>query len=551
MPLAEVRSGMQCKGYSVIRGTEVSEFDVEVLDVIDADPVVGEPRILVRVSGPAVDETGVGPGFSGSPVYCRDGAGTARNAGAISESIGQYGGKVVLATPIESILGHPPDAPAPRAGASRKRDRALMARARPLAAPLTVSGLDASLGRALQNAARRAGRTVIATPAGPLGSFPRQELRPGSSVGVGYSSGDLRLGAVGTVAYTDADRVWAFGHPFEGAGRRALLLQDAYVYRVIDNPLQLGELASTYKLASLGHDLGTFSNDAKDAVVGRVGALPSTVPVRVFAKDLDTGTEHVLGMRVADEAAVDLPEGSSPLTFITPLAVAQAASTILGSTPGRLTGEMCAQISIRELRRPVRFCNRYVSGAPADPDFSGTASVVAARAASDVFDALAMIEEYKGRPPHITEVAVRVDVRRGQRQAFLRSVRVPRRVRPGQRIRVRATMREVRGGIVRRTYTARVPRDLRPGNRVLRFIGTDADSADDSLLGAIVISSEEDDGAGDPGPPSLRRLAAAIRSLERFDGVRLRVARERAEAFRDPRLRVSGRATAPVRVVGR
>ena len=44
---------------------------------------------------------------------------------------------------------------------------------------------------------------------------------------VGYSSGDLAVGAVGTVAYVDGDRVWGFGHPFENSGLRALLLQDA------------------------------------------------------------------------------------------------------------------------------------------------------------------------------------------------------------------------------------------------------------------------------------------------------------------------------------
>ena len=37
-----------------------------------------------------------------------------RNAGAISESLGEYGGDVVLATPIEAILGTPPDAPSAR-----------------------------------------------------------------------------------------------------------------------------------------------------------------------------------------------------------------------------------------------------------------------------------------------------------------------------------------------------------------------------------------------------------------------------------------------------
>ena len=84
MPLGEVRSGMQCTGFSVVRGTEIASFGVEVIDVVDDRTGGPGPRILVRVSGPAVDETGVGPGFSGSPVYCPDAQGTQRNIGAIS-----------------------------------------------------------------------------------------------------------------------------------------------------------------------------------------------------------------------------------------------------------------------------------------------------------------------------------------------------------------------------------------------------------------------------------------------------------------------------------
>jgi SOS-response transcriptional repressor LexA len=54
MPLAEVRSGMQCTGYSVVRGTDVASFAVEVIDVVDAAAIGSdEARILVEASGPA------------------------------------------------------------------------------------------------------------------------------------------------------------------------------------------------------------------------------------------------------------------------------------------------------------------------------------------------------------------------------------------------------------------------------------------------------------------------------------------------------------------
>ena len=75
----------------MIRGTDISSFDVEVIDVLRDGPSYLD-RILIRVSGPAVDATGLGPGFSGSPIYC-PGAGGPANAGAISEGVGDYGNK--------------------------------------------------------------------------------------------------------------------------------------------------------------------------------------------------------------------------------------------------------------------------------------------------------------------------------------------------------------------------------------------------------------------------------------------------------------------------
>jgi hypothetical protein len=553
MPLSQVRQGMQCTGYSVVQGTTISQFGVEILDVVAGDASGQGPRLLVRVSGPAVDGTGVGPGFSGSPIYCSDDQRTPRNAGAISESLGEYGGEVVLATPIEAILGTEVDAPAARAEpakATRKRHRALLARAKPLATPLTVTGLSAAMGRALERAGARKGRQVIAAPAGPLGTFPPQPMVPGASVGVSYSMGDIQVGAIGTVAYADGDRVWAFGHPFEGAGERRLLLQDSYVYRVIDNPIAIPGAATTYKYASLGHTLGAITNDERDAVAGRTGALPPTVPVRVFANDLDTGRSQVTGLRTADESRIGLPEGASPLTFVGPLAVSEAASSLLRSSPGRLTADVCAQISIGGLPRPVRFCNRYVSAFPADEDFVGTSNTVAARASQDVFDALARIDDYQGTPPQIGEVAVRMDLRRGEQRAFLRSVKLPGRVRPGQKVRARVTLRRVRGGTIRRSYRMRIPGDLRRGTRTLRFTGADIDTADDGLLGAIIIDGI-DDGAGDPGPRNLRALAKSIRNLERYDGVRVSGGGSRSRAFRDRDLRISGRASTRVRIVRR
>ena len=73
---------------------------------------------------------------------------------------------------------------------------------------------------------------------------------------IGNSAGDISVGAVGTVTYTDGAAVWGFGHANDGVGRRSLLLQDAYVFRVIDNPNVVEETGTTYKLAAAGHPVG-------------------------------------------------------------------------------------------------------------------------------------------------------------------------------------------------------------------------------------------------------------------------------------------------------
>ena len=170
MPLSELRPGMRCT--ALLRDPRDGDpsFDVEIVDVVSGDASANDgPRILVRVSGPAIDETGVGPGFSGSPIYCRDGAGTARNAGAISESIGEYGGKTVLATPIEEILANPPEAPA-RRGRSAPRASRIGTRA---AARRAAHRLRAQPRARAARSPRRARRR-----AGPCSPRPRCRSRP-------------------------------------------------------------------------------------------------------------------------------------------------------------------------------------------------------------------------------------------------------------------------------------------------------------------------------------------------------------------------------------
>jgi hypothetical protein len=95
----------------------------------------------------------------------------------------------------------------------------------------------------------------------------------------------------------------------------------------------------------------------------------------------------------------------------------------------------------------------------------------------------------------------------------------------------------------------RIPRGLRPGIRALKLRGFEAPSPDDALLELLL----GDDFEGEPthGPARLNDLIDSIEAIGRWDGVRLKVGRRGARAFKDDALVISGRTQTRVRVLRR
>jgi hypothetical protein len=544
MPLAQVQRGMHCTARSVIHGTDISTFDAEVLDVVAGDQS-DDARILIRVSGPAIDDTGIGPGFSGSPIYCPDGDGVQRVIGAISEGIGEYGNHVALATPIEQMLAEPVEPPA-----AARHDRALLRRARPLSIPLTFSGVSAPLASVIRRVAARAGRTVFAGPSAPRQSAPTPALVPGSAFSVGYSSGDLSTSAIGTVTYVDGDQIWGFGHPLDSVGRRELFLQGAYVYDIVNNPLGVGD-AGTYKLAAPTGNIGTLLGDGIDAVTGRTGTLPTSFPLVVSALDQDTGRRITLRSQVADETAVGNPSGSSPASGLAAVAAGQATYDVLRGSPARQSGGLCMHITIAERAKPMGFCNTYVGGTP------GEAGVVGSPAVSDVSEAVGLLDDYEYGTPHVTSMSIDLRARRGLSQANLLGVRGPHSVRRGHDYRFKLLLQRIRGAKLARTVTLHVSRGAQRGFTQIVFKGTAPDtSGEPSDSDLAIILGFDSGGSGSSGAPrSIADLAHAIAQIHRYDGVTAELrgghgVESRRRVFRDPDLRVSGTARLFVRIRG-
>src|SRR5580765_1337522 len=259
MPVSEIRPGMVGISRTVFDGTHVEEFKAHIIGVLEN--VIGTHRnlILAKLEGGPLANTGVIAGMSGSPVYI-DG----RLIGAVSYALGSFSKEPIAGiTPIAEMTdatsfsdARPPGArvqveyPLTRDGlttAFRKAlnwNRPFAERAndaqltgvnavaglggsqlgtllRPIATPLVMSGFEPELADMLGSAFRDQG--FIPT-GGTAGGFHAGEkpfegpLKPGDGVGVMLVSGDLSLGATGTVTHIDGDRVYAFGHPMYNLG---------------------------------------------------------------------------------------------------------------------------------------------------------------------------------------------------------------------------------------------------------------------------------------------------------------------------------------------
>jgi len=529
LPLSEVQPGMVCTARSVIQGTAISSFDAEVLDVIADEPAAGGARLLIRVSGPTIDATGVGPGFSGSPILCGG-----RYAGAISESIGDYGNKVVLATPIEAILGA-----RPTAAANARKDPALLRAARPLTAPLTVSGLSSRTRRLLSRAAAKVHRTVLAAPPGPLAGYPVQDPVPGAAVTASLSTGDISVGAVGTVAYRDGDQVFAFGHSLDGLGRRALFMQDAYVFGVINNPIGVPDLgAATYKLTSSGgHAIGAITNDTFSAIAGKVGPRPASIPLRVTARLHGSDKRETLESLLADERKLGLGAG---IGLIAPLAASTALDRLLGSfEPVALA--VCVRFRVRELRKPIGFCNPYFD------------SFTPLR---DIGEAASRVDAFNLAPLHIRGAAVSLEASRDFADDVVVGARGPDRVRAGSTVPVRVALRRRGGGGRSVTIRVPIPAGLRPGERTLVIEGNGFPAEEEGDLLVDLLGKRTDGGgsatarAAAAEPRSPKSLARAVAALHRPLGIAVHFRRRAPRVvLRSNEVRFDGRAKISLRVV--
>ena len=330
-PVDELRAGMVGIGKTVFEGDRLDEFKVHILGVLRN--VIGTRRnlILARLEGGPLANTGVIAGMSGSPVYI-DG----RLVGAVSYSLGQFSKEPIAGiTPIGEMTEAATFA-GPRRQAARvelqmpltpETLRASLRQAfswvrpfadspadiqvfgneavnagigtllRPIATPLTLGGFDATVVDPLASAFRDQGFVPVmagSALAAQVSGGGASRLRPGDPIGVALMSGDLELGATGTVTEVDGDRVYAFGHPFYGLGPTQFPMTRAHVLAVLPS------LASSMKIASTGDVIGTIQQDRATTIAGTLGPGPALIPIRITLTS-ERGAKNTFNMAMVND----------------------------------------------------------------------------------------------------------------------------------------------------------------------------------------------------------------------------------------------------------
>ncbi|MGY4707824.1 SpoIVB peptidase S55 domain-containing protein [Candidatus Bipolaricaulota sp. J31] len=477
MPFAEVAPGMRGYGLTVVAGTEISRFEVEVVGVID-EPGSENDFIVIRASGDAVERSGgIAQGMSGSPIYLNE-----KLAGALSRTA-LWGAEperpLGLVTPIEPMLqiledlkhglytggGFRGVLPVERVEYVRvlpETPEEDVLYVLPVSVPVMTSGLSERALRTLERGLdlsrfegfsrllellppwRRmvaglgaygitkivqAPTGAVQTPAGIL------EFGPGAPLGVGLVDGDLVIGALGTVTLREDDALVAFGHPFLFAGSSKYFLTRA---QVIDT---FAALDIPFKLGVLGETVGGVYADRWAGIGGFVGLEPKGVNALYQISDhTELRTEH-LRCRITDE-----PRLTPLLLYVAGLEAADRTMDRIGP------GTALVRFTIDGKNMPWPFVRQNVYLSPDD-----IAALIPLEAAL-----IYLILEYNEfRDPEITDVKLYVTVVRDLKAVEILGL-VPEKdaYAPGETIAFDLYIRNWRGEVESLHGKLTIPEDI-------------------------------------------------------------------------------------------
>jgi hypothetical protein len=297
---------------TVDKGSTIETIPVTVL-AVTGGATSDDALIMFEATGSQIDKFGgIVAGMSGSPVYVDDG-GADKVIGAVSYGDYFTKGGTGLATPIEAMrqirseylpefvkLSKPlitTDgvvksvivAPRPQDFKVQSKEGAFVAN--PLSS-VFIGGLNPNSAgyRMLSKVLASRGQSVVPLGARLAGSPAvgdqsfETTLVPGAAVAALQSRGDMWIGGVGTVTYTDTDTVLAFGHPAFWAGNTSLYMTNAWVDGVWPSTYV------PYKVARPTALRGTITEDRSAGILGVLDEFPTETTLTARATNADKST---------------------------------------------------------------------------------------------------------------------------------------------------------------------------------------------------------------------------------------------------------------------
>jgi hypothetical protein len=309
MPPADIRPGQHGECRTVFEGDTIEAFTFEVKGLMKHFLGPQKDLILVKLTSPKAEFTGVVAGMSGSPCTI-DG----KVIGALSYAFATFAKEAIAGvTPIASMLEimdlpdearpwrlaadsspseppkhatHRPQAATPEDWDALKRGAAPVSTGpsgdehsalRPILTPLSLGGVPAETLRQFAPWLESAGFVPVSGGVGggsdAGGQAVAKALVPGSAVSGLLIGGDMDVAATGTVSWVDKDMVLAFGHPFFGAGAVSVPMANATILNTMVSSMR------SFKMSSTGALVGEITQDRLTAIGGYMGRHPKRIPI--------------------------------------------------------------------------------------------------------------------------------------------------------------------------------------------------------------------------------------------------------------------------------
>lgn len=437
MPISEVKEGMHGFAKTVVHGTEIDTFDVDIMGVMKKQGNTGGDLILVKVSGPVIDKSnGIAQGMSGSPVYV-DG----KLLGAIAYGFSNSGGRIGMVTPISDMLSlwTIDDS---KNSLSHSLPEGLV--------PLKTSLMSTGYSEDALNYLASKMKDFNMYPYSAATSGNDEIVRPleaGGAVAATMVTGDLKLGAVGTVTYVDKDHIVAFGHPFRNSGNSSYFMNNSYVFTVIPST------DSPFKLASIGADIGEVTQDRVEGISGISGRIPDFVAFHAEVKDKDTNERKNLNVKMIQDEKI-----------IASLASTSAYSAVSNTINRKGEGTVSIKYTLfpKDLKKkPFTRSNMYWSSVD-----------ISERSVDEIHNAVSILAQNQFEKYPLRSITFDAEITKERKTAqLLDATASPTIVSPGDMIYIRVRLQSYRGDIFYKDVTFTVPKDQPLGEMVLEVRG--------------------------------------------------------------------------------